>query len=205
MAGAPRLRHEGIHIPANASWDLRPGCDADLPEQALLPADFFQRRSNFSMTGVSHQAGQECDHPVERVILTVGRTSCCSRPCPRSSGDAGSLPRHPTPSRSCVHRDESYMRRLPLRLDFHGALRRAPGRFVVGQISLSHDLDDPLEHVGGRLPCHDPHLLCRVVPALVSSVREDFEDFVHSVRHANVVRGRVRPGCRHPLEARRAL
>ena len=30
--------------------------------------------SNFSMTGVSHQAGQECDHPVERVILMVGRT-----------------------------------------------------------------------------------------------------------------------------------
>ena len=56
---------------------------------------------------------------------------------------------------------EGLVGEFPLRFDLHGALRRAPGRLVVGQISLAHDLDDPLEHVGGGIPCHDPNLLGR--------------------------------------------
>ena len=40
LAGAPRLRHEGIHIPADASRDFRPGRDADTrgPRQHAVPS-----------------------------------------------------------------------------------------------------------------------------------------------------------------------
>ena len=56
-----------------------------------------------SMTGVSHQVGQECDQPVERVILMLGRTGVHSSVLLFKTSTLRRC-RVPTPSRSCAHR-----------------------------------------------------------------------------------------------------
>ena len=175
-----------------------------LPERVLLPADLLQRRLKLlhdrslppSGPGVRPPSGAGDPHggpygrPLQRLAVQDHALEVEEMPGALVIQlPVGAVHTEMSPARVGHSLHEGLVGEFPLRFDLHGALRRAPGRLVVGQISLAHDLDDPLEHVGGGIPCHDPNLLGRVLPALVPSVREDLEDLVHSVRHADVDRG----------------